>query len=79
MKNEGNYEKYVNKENLEKERKNLGLSYRNMSTLLGYNSSAGYYNIENGLVEPKISQMIKVASILKKPIDYFFNFKVQEI
>lgn len=73
MKSKGNYEKYVNKENLKKERENLGLSYRNMANLLGYNSSAGYYNIENGLVEPKISQMIKVATVLKKPIDYFFN------
>lgn len=71
------YSKYVNTEKLKNVREAKGFSYRDMSMLMGFKSSATYYNIENGLVEPKISHIISISRILKMPSSNFFNFKVQ--
>lgn len=72
------YSKYVNKEALENERQKRKKTCKDMSELMGMRSPVSYYNIENGIVEPKISQMIIISKILKKPISNFFNFKLQE-
>ena len=72
---EKDYKKYVKTEELKNEREFRHLSYRDMSKLMGFKSPATYYNIENGLVEPKISHINKISKILKKPCTNFFNFK----
>ena len=74
---ENKYSKYINSEELRRVREKKDLSYRDMSKLLGFKSPATYYNIEKGLVEPKISHINKISKILKTPSSKFFNFKVQ--
>lgn len=64
-------------EKLKKARELKGFSYRDMSKLLGAKSSATYYNIETGKVEPKISQVLRISKLLKEPINNFFRLKVQ--
>lgn len=71
------YSKYVNTEELKQVREAKGFSYRDMSSFMGFKSPATYYNIENGLVEPKISHINSISKILKMPSSNFFNFKVQ--
>lgn len=71
------YSKYVNTEMLKNTREAKGFSYRDMSKLMGFKSPATYYNIENGLVEPKILHINRISKILKMPSSNFFNFKVQ--
>ena len=72
------YSMYVNTEELKKARIKKKKSYEDMAQELGFKSPISYYNIEIGFVEPKISQMIKVAEILNKPVTKFFNLKLQE-
>ena len=72
------YNMYVNTEELKKARLRKKKTYKDMSEEMGLKSPISYYNIEVGNVEPKISQMIKVAQILNKPVQKFFNFKLQE-
>ena len=74
---EKDYKKYVKTEELKNEREFRHLSYRDMSKLMGFKSPATYYNIENGLVEPKISHIINIFKILINSCSNFFNFKVQ--
>lgn len=71
------YSKYVNTDELKKERKNNGLSIVDMARLMGFNSKVTYYNIEVGVTEPKISHINKISEILGKAPKNFFNFKVQ--
>ena len=71
------YSKYVNTDVLKEAREDKGFSYRDMSKFMGFRSPATYYNIENGLVEPKISHINNISKILKMPSSKFFNFKVQ--
>lgn len=71
------YSKYVNTEELKKERKNKGFSIVDMAKLMGFNSKVTYYNIEIGVTEPKISHINKISEILGKAPKKFFNFKVQ--
>lgn len=66
---------YTNK--IKEERVKKGYTYKEMANFLGLKSRTAYYNIEVGIVEPKISQMCQIAKILKKSVSYFFNFKVQ--
>ncbi len=68
----------TNTEELKKAREIKGFSHRDMSKLLGAKSSATYYNIEKGIVEPKISQVLKICKLLKEPITKFFTLKVQQ-
>lgn len=72
------YSKYVNTEELRKTRTKKGKTCGDMSKEMGMKSPVSYYNIEAGIVEPKISQMIKISEILKRPAQKFFNFKLQE-
>lgn len=74
----GKYSEYVQTEEMKKTRLSKKLSCRDMAKLMGVKSQATYFNIENGIVEPKISQMIKISSILKKPVSNFFIVKVQK-
>lgn len=71
------YSKYVYTEELKRERKNKGLSIIDMAKLLGFKSKITYYNIENGISEPKISNINQISNILGKSPKNFFNFKVQ--
>lgn len=72
------YAMYVNTEELRKARNKKKKTYEDMSNEMGMKSPISYYNLEVGIVEPKISHMIKVSNILGKPIGKFFNFKLQE-
>ena len=65
-------------EELRKARELKGFSHRDMSKFLGAKSSATYYNIEIGKVEPKISQALQICKLLKEPVQKFFKLKVQE-
>lgn len=67
----------INTKELKKARTIKGFSYRDMSKFLGAKSSATYYNIETGKVEPKISQVLKICKLLKEPITKFFKLEVQ--
>lgn len=72
------YSIYVNTEELKKARIKTKKNYEDMAIEMGMKSPISYYNIEVGIVEPKISQMIKISQILNKPIGKFFNLKLQE-
>lgn len=69
------YSIYVNTEELKKIRLKKKKSYEDMALELGYKSGISYYNLETGIVEPRISQMIKVSKILEKPIAKIFNLQ----
>lgn len=71
------FSRYVNTETLRKTREKKGFSIRYMAKEMGFKSPAAYYNIENGLTEPKISHINLISKILKQPSSNFFNFKVQ--
>lgn len=73
------FSKYVNSDKLKEIRSDKKLSCRDMARLMGVKSQVTYFNIENGIVEPKITQMIAISSILKGSVGKFFNLKVQEI
>lgn len=64
-------------DSLKKAREIKGFSYRDMSKFLGARSSATYYNIETGKVEPKIGQALKISKLFKEPVTNFFKLKVQ--
>lgn len=72
------YSIYVNTEELKRARVKSKKTYENMAQEMGMKSPISYYNIEVGIVEPKISQMIKISEILRKPIGKIFNLKLQE-
>ena len=69
---------YINTEELRKSRNKKGLSYNDMAREMGLKSPISYYNLEVGIIEPKISQMLKVSKILNRPVHKFFNLKLQE-
>ena len=66
----------TNTEELRKARELKGFSHRDMSKFLGAKSSATYYNIETGKVEPKIGQALRISKLLKEPVTNFFRLKV---
>lgn len=72
------YSMYVNTEELKKARTKNKKNYEDMAIEMGMKSPISYYNIEVGIVEPKISQMIKISQILNKPIGKIFNLKLQD-
>ena len=72
------YSMYVNTEELKKARNKKQKTYEDMAQEMGMKSPVSYYNIEVGIVEPKISQMIKISQILNKPIGKIFNLRLQE-
>ena len=67
------YSMYVKTEKIKNERKKKKKTIKEMSVKLGFKSPISYYNLEVGIVEPKISQMINLSKILGKPVSYFFN------
>ena len=67
------YSMYVKTEKIKNERKKKQKTIKDMSVNLGFKSPISYYNLEVGIVEPKISQMIKLSKVLGKPVSYFFN------
>lgn len=72
------YSMYVNTEELKKARNKCKKNYKDMAIEMDMKSPISYYNIEVGIVEPKISQMIKISQILNKPIGKIFNLKLQK-
>ncbi len=72
------YSRYVKTEELRKARVKKKKDYKDMAIELGFKSPISYYNLEVGIVEPKISQMTKVSKILGGPIGKFFNLQLQE-
>ena len=72
------YAMYVNTDELKKARNKKKKTYEDMSNEMGMKSPISYYNLEVGIVEPKISPLIKVSAILGRPIGKFFNLKLQE-
>lgn len=69
--------KLVYSDKLKEEREKTGYSYADMSRMLGYKSPSTYMYIENGRTTPKLDKMIEISRIFNKPLDYFFNLKVQ--
>ena len=67
----------VDTQKLKKARELKGFSHRDMSKFLGAKSSATYYNIETGKIEPKIGQALRISKLLKEPVTNFFKLKVQ--
>lgn len=67
----------VNKK-LREERLNKDYTYEDMSRLLGYKSKSTYMYIERGITMPKLDTMNAIADIFHKPVQYFFDLKVQE-
>lgn len=49
-----------------------------MANMLGYSSKSTYMYIEKGVTSPKIDVMNSIADIFHKPVQYFFDLKVQE-
>lgn len=64
---------YVNRDNLRETRKKKNVRVTEILKALGLSSSVSYYNIENGLTEPKISQMVIISQMLDEPVTNFFN------
>ena len=71
------FSNYVYTDELKRERKLKGISLNDMAKMLGFKSKVTYYNIENGISEPKISNIINISKILGKSPKNFFNLKVQ--
>lgn len=67
------YSIYVYTDNIREARKNKGLTVEEIMDKMGFLSRASYYNLENGIVEPRISQMITLSQILGGPVKKFFN------
>lgn len=72
------FSKYVNTKELRKTRLKRKLNYKDMAEMLGFKSEISYYNLEVGIVEPKITQMVKISDILSKPVQSLFNLKLQK-
>lgn len=66
------YSKYTNTENIREARRKKNVTVNTLRDVLGYTSRVSYYNLENGKVEPKISQMIILSEVLDEPINHFF-------
>ena len=63
---------------LREERIKKNYTYEDMAKLLGYSSKSTYMYIERGITIPKLDTMNALADIFKKPVQYFFDLKVQE-
>lgn len=67
------FSEYVKTENIRNARINKGLTVGDISRRMGFSSRVSYYNIENGVVEPKVSQIVTLSNILDGPVQEFFN------
>jgi transcriptional regulator with XRE-family HTH domain len=74
----GKFSEYVNTEVLRQERYAKRISMFEMAKLLGKKSASSYSNLEDGSIEPRISDINKIADIFGKSATIFFNLKVQE-
>lgn len=72
------FSEYVYSDKLKARRLQKKYSGQYMAKCMGVKSKVTYHNIENGIVEPKITQMIAISNILKGRVGDFFNLKVQE-
>ncbi|WP_416335051.1 helix-turn-helix transcriptional regulator [Anaerococcus sp. DFU013_CI05] len=63
---------------LKEERLKHNYTYEDMATLLGYSSKSTYMYIEKGVTKPRLEIMNSIADIFHKPVQYFFDLKVQE-
>lgn len=68
----GKYSKYVKREHLRKVRRKKNISADEIARKLDFSSTVSYYNLENGITEPKISYMVKIAKMLGEPVTNFF-------
>lgn len=69
------YSKYVKTENIREARKAKHVLIADIIKEMGLASRVSYYNLENGIVEPRISQMIILSEILGKPVSHLFNLE----
>lgn len=69
------YSKYVKTENIREARKAKHILIADIIKEMGLASRVSYYNIENGIVEPRISQMIVLSKMLEEPITKLFNLE----
>lgn len=67
------YSEYVKTENIRNARKSKNLKVMDLAEKLGLSSRVSYYNIENGIVEPKISQIVIISEALGEPVENLFN------
>lgn len=67
------YSKYVNTSNIRKTRTEKGITVAEIAKRMDLTCRSSYYNLENGYVEPRISQMLALSEILGMPISYLFN------
>ena len=67
------YSIYVKTENIKQTRKDKKITVDELIDRLGFASRVSYYNLENGVVEPRISQMVTLSQILGGPVKKFFN------
>jgi DNA-binding XRE family transcriptional regulator len=72
------YSEYVNREALRRERYGKEYTAEYMASKLGKSSPSSYTNIENGIIEPKITDMVAISKVLGKPVSYFFNIELQD-
>lgn len=63
---------------LREERLKNNYTYEDMAKLLGYSSKSTYMYIERGVTTPKLDTMNSLADIFHKPVQYFFDLKIQE-
>ena len=70
----GKFSKYVNREHIREVRRAKGITVEKIAEAMDLASTVSYYNLENGLVEPKITHMIILAELLGEPVTNFFTF-----
>lgn len=63
---------------LREERLKNNYTYEDMAKLLGYKSKSTYMYIERGITTPRLDTMNAISGIFHKPVQYFFDLKVQE-
>ena len=72
------YQQYVKTDELRLSRIAKRLTYKDMAEKLGFKTATSYYNIEVGKSMPTIEIMNNVSVILNKPVQNFFNIKIQQ-
>jgi transcriptional regulator with XRE-family HTH domain len=71
----GKFKEYVKTEILRRERYAKKLSGATMSYLINKKSQCSYLNIENGIVEPKITDINMICNVLGGTAKDYFNIK----
>lgn len=60
---------------LKKRRLELGYTLKQMSESLGYRSPSAYQMIEAGIIIPRVSIALKIASILLCTVEELFDYE----